>query len=614
MKRFCPRWVPLAVVGCCLAFSAKASAQGTLTQILDNGPRDKRINIVFLSEAYTAAQQSQFNQDAINLMDYMLGVSPFNQYAGYFNVFTIWVASDESGSDHPWSSIYKDTYFSSSFDCYGLQRLLTIPPNDWDGDYAHGVGRVYALLATHVPEYDVAVIIANDPEYGGSGGSYAITSVHASAPDIVTHELGHSYGYLGDEYESAYDYPDIEEPNTTMETNRDVIKWNAWIAPTTPIPTPETVAWAYVVGLFEGAHYHSIGWYRPMLSCRMRALGYQFCDVCQEQLIRSTYEFVSPIESYSPPAATVTFENADSALLSIVVPEPSYHSLDIQWYVDGEPVSGASADSFWAKGADMGIGSHEVMAKSADNTALVRTDPAGLLTATHTWAVEVTGACCVNRRGNANGDAEDKLSVADVTFLLSYLFGVPTGPAPACTEEANANGDALEKVNVTDVTFLLAYMFGLPSGPQPPLCPEGSSPTGSLKGFGSCKGVGSTQAAADPQSAEDCLEYGLGGNGVLYLKHINAAFNCCPVFEAEVSVVGNEITITEIEVEGQCNCLCLYDVSYEITGLAYGQYHIVVNELNVYGSDQLLDFTVDLSVTPSGRFCVPRNHYPWDLN
>jgi hypothetical protein len=86
--------------------------------------------------------------------------------------------------------------------------------------------------------------------------------------------------------------------------------------------------------------------------------------------------------------------------------------------------------------------------------------------------VELSGkGCCTGIRGNANNDELDKANISDVTFLLDYLFGIPTGPAPVCQEEANANGDDLEKVNVSDVTYMLAWLFGIPSGPAPPACP-----------------------------------------------------------------------------------------------------------------------------------------------
>ncbi|MDH4157324.1 MAG: thrombospondin type 3 repeat-containing protein [candidate division Zixibacteria bacterium] len=79
--------------------------------------------------------------------------------------------------------------------------------------------------------------------------------------------------------------------------------------------------------------------------------------------------------------------------------------------------------------------------------------------------------CCLALRGNANGDPEDKTNISDVSYLLAWLFGIPSGPAPACPEEANANGDTEEKVNISDVSYLLSYLFGIPIGPDPPACP-----------------------------------------------------------------------------------------------------------------------------------------------
>jgi hypothetical protein len=80
-------------------------------------------------------------------------------------------------------------------------------------------------------------------------------------------------------------------------------------------------------------------------------------------------------------------------------------------------------------------------------------------------------SCCLNDRGNANNDPEDKANVSDVSYLVSWLFGIPSGPAPVCIEEANANGDLDEKANVSDVSYLVAWLFGIPSGPEPPVCP-----------------------------------------------------------------------------------------------------------------------------------------------
>ncbi len=87
------------------------------------------------------------------------------------------------------------------------------------------------------------------------------------------------------------------------------------------------------------------------------------------------------------------------------------------------------------------------------------------------WKFRIGTPCCLDIRGNANNDLEDKVNVSDVSYLLAYLFGIPAGPAPVCLEEGNVNGDLDEKTNVSDVSYLVAYLFGIPTGPAPPACP-----------------------------------------------------------------------------------------------------------------------------------------------
>ena len=73
--------------------------------------------------------------------------------------------------------------------------------------------------------------------------------------------------------------------------------------------------------------------------------------------------------------------------------------------------------------------------------------------------------CCIDSRGNANGDAGDAVNVVDLTFLAQRLF--QGGPPPPCSEEADANGSGA--INVVDLTFLVQRLFQ--GGPPPPACP-----------------------------------------------------------------------------------------------------------------------------------------------
>jgi IgA Peptidase M64 len=380
----------LAAAIFCILTAWKASAQATLTTLFTNGPTAKRINLVALSEGYQASELTTFLVDAANVVSNLLAVSPYSEYSNYFNAFAISVASEDSGSSHPLEGVTNHTYFNSSFDSYGIPQLLTIPPNNYDSNYGDGQGKVDVLL-TNMPEYDLVLLVVNDLEYGGSGGQTLITSLHPYAAEIVRHESGHTFGGLADEYTNAYPgYIPVEMPNVTAQTSRAQIKWTSWILGTTPIPTPPYSSNAAVVGLFEGAEYQATGWYRPKLDCRMRDLGTNFCEVCSEQLVKSVYGLVAPIDSFSPSSASVSVLTTQAVAFSVTPLQPATHNLAVQWYTNGAAVNGATNSGFQLLPQLLGDGTHTVKAVVHDPTALVRNDANGLLNGTNSWTVSIS--------------------------------------------------------------------------------------------------------------------------------------------------------------------------------------------------------------------------------
>jgi hypothetical protein len=206
-------------------------------------------------------------------------------------------------------------------------------------------------------------------------------------------------------------------------------------------------------------------------------------------------------------------------------------------------------------------------------------------------------------RGDANGDWV--VDPADVVYLINYLF--KNGPAPDPLWTGDCNGD--EIVGPADVVYLINYLFR--DGPPP-----GEGPSGTVLGSEGCKEFQKEVLADSTPPDQDCIQYQYDGEGVLLLKHVNAGFNCCPdEILADITIVENVITIGEGESleDGGCDCLCLFDVNYQISDLPPGEYTIVVHQLHLIEGDEILQFTVDLVSSPSGSHCVHRDHYPWGI-
>ena len=88
----------------------------------------------------------------------------------------------------------------------------------------------------------------------------------------------------------------------------------------------------------------------------------------------------------------------------------------------------------------------------------------------HGFWQEFGGGCC-NSDG-IRGDADNSggsPNVGDLSFLVDYLFGEPTGPVPPCFEEGDV--EASSSINVGDLSHLVSYLFDQPPGPAPLPCP-----------------------------------------------------------------------------------------------------------------------------------------------
>jgi len=320
------------------ATSGDLQAQ-TLIPVIESGPRSERINLVVLSEAYTASElATKFPDDGAAFVEAFLSRQPFAAFRGRFNAYLIAVASNESGADDPSEGISRDTYFNATFDTAGIARLLTINST--------GRSRVNSLLASLLPEYDIPLVLVNDDQYGGAGGTPPVASTNSASSEIAIHEIGHSFGGLADEYTSdSASYTPSESANATAVTDRELVGWKHWIEAGTPVPTPDTSAWGGKVGLFEGANYRSSGWYRPTRNSLMRSLSRPFEAVNEERLVLRMYDRLPPVAGSDPPAGAVEISSAGAVSFRLDLPPlPEASDTGVSWYLDGRAVSGDSRE------------------------------------------------------------------------------------------------------------------------------------------------------------------------------------------------------------------------------------------------------------------------------
>ncbi len=85
-----------------------------------------------------------------------------------------------------------------------------------------------------------------------------------------------------------------------------------------------------------------------------------------------------------------------------------------------------------------------------------------------TCEVEVVGGAFIRGDMNASG----RIDIADVIFLLSYLFR--HGPRPPCDDAADVNDD--RALDVSDVIYLLSYAFSHTRPPEAPFPNCGAVP------------------------------------------------------------------------------------------------------------------------------------------
>ncbi len=139
--------------------------------------------------------------------------------------------------------------------------------------------------------------------------------------------------------------------------------------------------------------------------------------------------------------------------------------------------------------------------------------------------------------------------------------------------------------------------------------------SGELLNHSDCKTYETAlQTSMDISSGNSCVEYSYNSStGSLTMRHINAAYNCCPEeISCTISNVGDTIYIQEVETAGLCDCLCLFDLDIQLEAILPTSYFVKFIEPYL-NRDEKMEFEINLQDKPSGSYCVTREEYPWGL-
>jgi hypothetical protein len=250
------------------ARATRPSPVPQVAALFEGGPLDRKVDLLLVSDGYSAAQLPTFRRDAARLVDALFALEPFKSRRADFNIRTL-----ERAGAPP----------AVEFNIFGLQRYALTYDN-----------RTLRTVASVAP-YDIVEILVNDAKYGGGGifnQQSTVAAAHESADYVFIHELAHNLAGLADEYVGAVTYEtgapiatEPWEPNITALHDPSALKWLDLVEPGTPLPTP--VSHAGKVGAFEGAGYEARGLFRPEAECIMGSRKVmRFCRVCQRAINR----------------------------------------------------------------------------------------------------------------------------------------------------------------------------------------------------------------------------------------------------------------------------------------------------------------------------------------
>lgn len=270
------------------------------------------INIIILGDGYDAKDISSgdYLTNIKQEVEYFFGIEPYTTYRDYFNVYTAFPLSTETG----------------------VGTVNTIRYNRFNTTYTGGVGLTadydeifnYALNAPTVTQDNLKqtliIIVPNSTDYGGITQMWEDGSAIAFCPlstygypldsrGVIQHEAGgHGFGKLGDEYiyhNAFIDFCNCLCCGHTDEFNN--AKNLGWYENLSLTGKMHEVPWSHlifdnrysdIVDIFEGGFMHNRGVFRSeQNSCMNNNIPY-YSTISRESIVKRIKRYAGETYSY----------------------------------------------------------------------------------------------------------------------------------------------------------------------------------------------------------------------------------------------------------------------------------------------------------------------------